>query len=226
MLKLLLSIFAILFLAGCSGKVTVDYEKYKKYGYKSIEKSKAKSSPKYSGKLDKYQSSSFDSLIKKYSKKYRVDPKLVKAIIKKESNFNPKAINARSGATGLMQIKPETAGADVYQKILKKSGKPSRSQLQEAELNINIGTAYLTILERYLGKIDNKTALEYCIISSFNSGAGAVLKVFHSNRKKATGVINSLSPDEVYDILTKKHPRGETRNYLKKVLAYKKMVKI
>jgi membrane-bound lytic murein transglycosylase C len=213
-MRITLLIFPLLFLLGCSNKVTIDYENYQKHGNRYVEN------------LSDSQSGNFDSLIIKYSKKYDVDKKLVKAIIKKESNFNPKALNPKSGATGLMQIKPETAGADVYQKIFKKSGRPSRSELKNAEHNIEIGTAYLTVLAGYLGNIKDRVALEYCIISAFNSGAGAVLEVFNSNRKKAVDVINSLSANEVYDILTTKHPRGESREYLKKVLAYKNIMKI
>lgn len=205
----------MLLITGCSSKVTVDYRDFKSSNYRVTKTIK-----------DKFQSSDFDSLIKKYAKKYGVDKKLVKAIIKKESNFNPRAVNKVSGATGLMQIKPETAGADVYQRIFKKSGRPSRYELMNPNTNIEIGVAYLTILEKYLGKIDNKDSLEFCIVASFNSGAGAVLEVFSKDRKKATRIINDLTPNEVYHILTTKHPRGETRDYVQKVLAYKNIVNI
>jgi len=50
----------------------------------------------------------FDSLIFEYSKKYQVDSALIKAIIRAESGFNPRAIS-RKGAKGLMQLMPETA---------------------------------------------------------------------------------------------------------------------
>jgi len=35
----------------------------------------------------------YDSIINKYSDKYNVDPLLIKSIINKESQFNPKAIS-------------------------------------------------------------------------------------------------------------------------------------
>jgi soluble lytic murein transglycosylase-like protein len=50
----------------------------------------------------------YDSLISEYSRKYRVDFALIKAMIRAESGFNPRAISRR-GAKGLMQLMPETA---------------------------------------------------------------------------------------------------------------------
>jgi soluble lytic murein transglycosylase-like protein len=50
----------------------------------------------------------YDHLINHYSSLYNIDPLLVKLIIQKESQFNPRAVS-RSGAMGLMQLMPETA---------------------------------------------------------------------------------------------------------------------
>lgn len=52
-----------------------------------------------------YTTSRFDSIIRKASSKFGVDFSLVKAVIKVESDFNPRAIS-KKGATGLMQIMP------------------------------------------------------------------------------------------------------------------------
>ncbi|UCF70780.1 MAG: lytic transglycosylase domain-containing protein [candidate division WOR-3 bacterium] len=50
----------------------------------------------------------YDHIIKHYCQLYDVDDELVKLVIRKESEFNPRAVS-RSGAIGLMQLMPETA---------------------------------------------------------------------------------------------------------------------
>ncbi|MDI6786588.1 MAG: lytic transglycosylase domain-containing protein [bacterium] len=55
-----------------------------------------------------FQNTEFDNIIKEKAYKYQIDPKLVKAIIKVESNFNPKAVSPK-GAMGLMQLINNTA---------------------------------------------------------------------------------------------------------------------
>ena len=66
-----------------------------------------------------------------------VDPQLITAIIAIESGGNPSVVS-KSGAVGLMQLKPSTSGRDVYQRMGWR-GQPSVSELKNPERNISMG---------------------------------------------------------------------------------------
>lgn len=53
--------------------------------------------------------SPYDDLIQQAAKKYNIDPAEIKMRIAVESSGNPKAVNPKSGATGLAQLMPNTA---------------------------------------------------------------------------------------------------------------------
>jgi len=164
----------------------------------------------------------YKPLVEKYAKKYGVSKNLIYAIIRTESNFNQFAVS-HSGAFGLMQIIPTTAGRDAYQYVHGRKGTPTKSYLFNAENNIRFGTAYLNILDkRYLKGIYNPISREYCVICSYNTGSGNVLKAFSSNRTKAKQIINSKNPSQVYNSLRTDLKYDEPKRYLKKVVNYKK----
>ncbi len=98
----------------------------------------------------------YADIINKAAEKYGVEPALVKAVIRKESEFNPKAVN--KGAAGLMQLTSSTA---------KSLGCSDRFN---PEQNINAGAKYLSHLsKKYKG---NKELM----LAAYNAGPGNVNK--------------------------------------------------
>lgn len=151
------------------------------------------------------------------ARRYGVSPTLVYAVIEVESAFNPYAVSS-ANAYGLMQVVPSTAGRDVFERVKKQSGQPTRDQLFDPDFNIDIGSAYLYLLDDvYLRQIRDSRSRQFAAIASYNGGVSATLRTFDSNRDRAVQVINSLPAQEVYDRITARHPFAETRRYLVKV---------
>lgn len=96
-----------------------------------------------------------NELIKLTAERHRVDPELVRAVIRAESNGNPQAVSSK-GALGLMQLMPGTA---------MELGVKDAFSPQE---NMEAGVRYLqSLLQRYNGDLDRALA-------AYNAGAGAV----------------------------------------------------
>lgn len=159
---------------------------------------------------------SYSPFIHKYAKQYSLDPKLVTAIVYAESMFMPHLVSSRN-AHGLMQVVPETAGAEVH-KFFKKEGIPTASELIQPETNIRYGTAYLYLLRRYhLTGIYNTRSKDLITIASYNAGSGAVLRHFGTTKMEAIENINAMNPDEIYESILLSFRSSETRRYLAKV---------
>ncbi len=157
-------------------------------------------------------------LIVQESRRNRLDAALVSAIVETESGFRPHA-RSRTGAIGLMQVKPEQAVLDV----MKHSGRRVNARaLLNPETNVAIGSAYLALLQRkYLAGVHDPRSREYLLVAAYNGGINAVLKQFGKTREQAIARINRLKPQQVYRILRYQFPRRETRLYLEKVVQRK-----
>jgi soluble lytic murein transglycosylase-like protein len=120
----------------------------------------------YLGKAPSAQNSSLsrgftqreiDLAIDKAASHHNVDPNLVRALVKVESNFNPNAVS-RKGAMGLMQLMPQTA----RQLNLKNPFDPQE--------NVDAGVRHLKqLLESYRGDVRLSLA-------AYNAGSGAVAR--------------------------------------------------
>src|SRR5438445_7933332 len=98
-----------------------------------------------------------DDAINKAADRHAVDPNLVRALVKVESNFNPNAVS-RKGAMGLMQLMPQTA----RQMRLTNPFNP--------EENIDAGVRHLKdLLDSYGGDVRLSLA-------AYNAGAGSVAR--------------------------------------------------
>ena len=119
-----------------------------------------------------------------------------------ESGFNPNVVST-SNAVGLMQLKASTAGRDAY-RMKGRSGQPSSRELKDPAVNIDLGTAYINILQsQQLAGINNPQTLRYATIVSYVNGAGAMLRTFSSDKRVAVNRINQMSPDEFYQHIQK-----------------------
>jgi soluble lytic murein transglycosylase len=99
------------------------------------------------------------------SLKYGFDPVFVMSVISHESRFKPTTIGS-FGEIGLMQIRPQTAKWISKKLNLEYSGK--KKDLKSPEINIRLGTAYLSYLR---GHFDSQARL---YLAAYNMGQGNV----------------------------------------------------
>ena len=134
--------------------------------------------------------------LEEYSRQQSLDPFLVAALIRQESEFNTKAVS-RSNARGLTQVMPST-GRQLSRQL--KIPRYSTSMLFKPDMNLKIGTFYLKALSDQLqGKWEQTLA-------SYNAGKSRV--------NSWTAAANYHEPAEFVESI----PFSETRVYVQSVL--------
>src|SRR5262245_3387879 len=172
--------------------------------------------------LPQKQAEKYRGVVLRFADQYQMSPSLVFAIIRTESNFNPYAVSS-APAYGLMQLVPTSGGREAYRRARGSDGIPTKEDLFDANNNIEFGTAYLNVLLfKQLEMVGNPVSREYCVISAYNTGPGNVLRTFNKNQTDAVNEINRLEPSAVYERLRTGLPYAETRDYLQKVVGFRR----
>jgi len=134
-------------------------------------------------------------LLQKYAAERGLDPYVVAALVAQESNFDPVVVS-HANAWGLMQVLPST-GRSLARKL---GVRPfSTKRLQEAEVNVRLGTQFFADSIRRFGGV-------HFALAAYNAGDSRVA----SWQRERPG----MAQDEFIDDI----PFPETQNYVKRIL--------
>lgn len=138
----------------------------------------------------------YRSQLEEYSRANSLDPFLVAALIRQESEFNPKAVS-RSNARGLTQILPST-GRQLSRKLGIRGYRTS--MLFSPDTNMKLGTYYLKALS------DQLQGQWEAALASYNAG-----------KSRVTGWLSAANFHEPAEFV-ESIPFNETRLYVQSVL--------
>jgi len=139
-------------------------------------------------------------LVATWADRHQLDPKLVHAVIRAESGYDPRAVSAK-GAIGLMQLMPATAReleiADPF----------------DPAANIAGGTRYLRrMLDRFAGSVE-------LALAGYNAGPEAVrqfggIPPFAETRSYVQRVLRDYRDDDGYELPANRSPAVGRKVYL------------
>jgi soluble lytic murein transglycosylase len=134
--------------------------------------------------------------VKRYAAENQLDPYLVAALIRQESEFNPAAVS-RADAIGLMQLLPVTGKRMAHELNVRKY---SVGMLAEPGVNVQLGTRYFRqLVQKFDGNLE-------AALAAYNAGAERV------EEWRAAGSFRE--PAEFVESI----PFTETREYVQAIL--------
>ena len=132
-----------------------------------------------------------------------LDPALVRAVVWKESRFNPESIGTK-GEIGLMQITP---GAVQDWARLNRQPVPTQAELFASDKNLMIGCWYLAHCRKHW---DGYASQEILQLAEYNAGRTKVLKDWAP-----------ATPEETISIENITYP--STRSYIQQILKRRRL---
>jgi soluble lytic murein transglycosylase len=135
--------------------------------------------------------------LERYSGQQKLDPFFLAALIRQESEFDPKATNSRSSARGLAQILPST-GRELSRRMQLKPY--STASLYQPAVNMRLGAFYLRTIA---DKLDQKWE---AVLAGYNAGP--------SRAAQWLKWADFREPAEFMETI----PFRETRNYVSTIL--------
>jgi soluble lytic murein transglycosylase-like protein len=132
---------------------------------------------------------------------FRMDPALLYALARQESNFDANAIS-RSGARGLMQIMPATAVYVTGDATLRGAG---AQRLDDPAFSLEVGQRYVSYLARH-GEVGGDLIR---ILAAYNNGPGNLTRWLPAVRHRTDPFL-----------FIESIPVTETRSFVQRVLTY------
>lgn len=136
--------------------------------------------------------------IRQNAEKYQLDPFLIAAVIRVETNYKPDATSSK-GAYGIMQLMPDTSDW-----IIEKAPFPGafKNRLDDPAVSIELGSWYL-----------------HWMFKQFNGNTFAVLAGYNAGHGKVSRWLQEGRWDGTFDN-TDQIPYGETKRYVQRVTYY------
>ena len=162
----------------------------------------------------------FDPLFEQYGAEFGIDPLLLKAQVRQESNFNPNAENKRSGAKGLAQFMDKTweEWCDLVPGIQRDVDKYDPFNPTQA---IRVLAAYMKFLIKLIDQkltqtMSEKDYLFHWALAAYNWGIGNIIGRVMKGKVKM-GMIQFAKFDYLFAEIYLPH---ETSNYVRQIMKY------